>query len=408
VNLTAKSVAALVLPGDKDDVIHFDDALPGFGFRLRRRSSDAPIKRTWIAQYRRGGATRRVKLGEGGVLTAETARLAARKLLAAVALGQDPQADRADRRAKDGFTLRGVVDEYLAAKQPEVRAGTFVGIRRYLTAGYFRPLHAMAIDTITRKDIAARLVAITRENGTVTAARARVAINTFFVWAMQMGLVEHNPVVGTIQPKDSEGRTRVLIDAELAAVWRASDEYGEFGRIVRLLVLTGSRRVEVGGLRWSELDREAGTWTLPAARSKNGRAHTLPLPPAAWQIIDAVPRRVGRDHLFGLHAAKGFTTWWLGKAELDRRLGDSVAPFTLHDIRRTVATRMADLGVQPHVIEAVLNHYSGHRRGVAGIYNRSSYEREVKAALALWADHIHARAEGNERKVVAFSPLAAS
>lgn len=141
---------------------------------------------------------------------------------------------------------------------------------------------------------------------------------------------------------------------------------------------------------WSEFD--ADTWTLPKERSKNGRAHTLPLPSSAW----------GMDHLFGVNAAAGFTAWAVNKAALDQWLGDAVAAFTLHDLRRSAATHMADIGVQPHVVEQILNHQSGHRRGVAGIYNRSAYEKEVRNALALWADHVGALVGGGDRKILAF------
>jgi len=111
----------------------------------------------------------------------------------------------------------------------------------------------------------------------------------------------------------------------------------------------------------------------------------------------------GRDQLFGIRASRGFTGW-AAKAERALRTASKVTDWTLHDLRRTVATRMADLGVQPHIIEAVLNHVSGHKAGVAGVYNRSSYEREVKTALALWADHVRALVEGGDAKVLAFRP----
>jgi integrase len=113
----------------------------------------------------------------------------------------------------------------------------------------------------------------------------------------------------------------------------------------------------------------------------------ITLPPQALDIIRSVPRST-RDHLFGDRAKVGFTAWSFGKEELDRRLAGAVKAWRLHDVRRTVATGMADLGVEPHHIEACLNHYSGHRAGVAGVYNRSSYVNEVARALARWADHI--------------------
>ena len=120
----------------------------------------------------------------------------AKKILAVVALGGDPQADRVDRRAKDQMAVRSVVLEYLDAKKNEVRPRTIVETTRYLSTGtYFKPLHGMPIDTIKRKDVATRLVVVSRENGSVTAARARAALSAFFSWAMQMGYVEQNPVM---------------------------------------------------------------------------------------------------------------------------------------------------------------------------------------------------------------------
>jgi integrase len=399
-NLTAKIVAALQLPAGKADVIYFDDSLSGFGYRLRA-GAGGKVLRSWVAQYRRAGGSRRITLGDAAVISAEQARKQAKKVLGRVAIGEDPQAERINRRSKDQHSLRAVIDEHLKAKQPNLRPRTLFEITRYLTGSYFKPLHAMPVDTVARKDVAARLVAITRESGSITAARARAAINGLFVWAMQMGYVEANPVIGTIQPKDSDGRSRVLTDPELAAVWRACGD-DDHGRCVKLQMLTGCRRQEVGSMCWSELDAQRGTWTIPSERTKNKRAHTLPLPPAAWDIINRVPRLAHRDYLFGTRA-EGFRAWAEGKAELDKALGDTVAPFVLHDIRRTVATRLADLGVQPHVIEQILNHQSGHKAGIAGIYNRSSYEREVRAALAMWADHVRALVVGGERKVVPFS-----
>jgi integrase len=399
--LDAKTVAALGL-GDKRDMIVFDDALAGFGFRLRA-GAGGKVLCSWVVQYKRAGATRRLLLGSANVLGAEQARTMAKKALGRVANGEDPQRERAERRDKDRVNLRAMIDEYLLAKEARVRPRTFEGIRRYLMKDYFKPLHGMAVDAVTRRDVAARLVVITREHSSISAARARAALSEFYVWALESGLVEANPVIGTPKPMDTTPRERVLSDVELAAIWRACND-DEYGRIVRLLILLGSRRGEIGGMCWSEIDLDRATWTLPAKRSKNGRKHELPLMPMALGIITAVPRMVSRDQLFGTRAA-GFTSWARNKPELDKRSGVT-EPWTVHDIRRSVATRMADLGVAPHVVEEILNHQSGHRSGPAGVYNRSRYGNEVRAALAMWEDHIHALVDGGERKVLNFTPTA--
>jgi integrase len=331
--LDAKTVAALDL-GGKTDVIHFDDDLTGFGYRLRAGAGGKVVK-TWVIQYRRGGTSRRLLLGPGNVLSAEAARGAAKKVLARIALGEDPQADRIDRRGKDRMSFRAVAEEHLAAKQTEVRAGTIRELKRYLVGPYFRTLHGMAIDRITRRDIAARLLSITRERSSITAARARNAISGLFAWSMRMGLVDSNPVIGAVQPADSKGRDRVLSDDELAAIWRACKD-DDYGRVIRLLILTSCRRQEIGGMAWPELDTERGTWALPGERSKNHRAHTLPLPAAAWEIISAVPRRATRDYLFGSFGKKGFGGWVANKVRLDKRC--NVTEWTVHDLRRAVAT----------------------------------------------------------------------
>jgi integrase len=392
--LDAKTVAALRLDG-KTDAIFFDDALTGFGFRLRA-GAGGKILRTWVVQYRRAGATRRVLLGSAEVLTPERARAAAKEVLAKVVLGQDPSADRADRQQKDKLTFAKAVADHLGSRRRHLRPNTFSETTRYLTGAYFKPLHNMPLDTITRQDVALRIKSIERESGAAAAGQARAKLSGFFVAAMQDGLVESNPVIGARKPVSNRPRQRLLSDIELAAIWNATDDETEYGKIIRLLVLTGCRREEIGGMQWSELAPDA--WTLAAERAKNHRAHTLPLMPMMRSILDTVPRMASRERLFGERSPAGFQSWDLHKQDLDARSG--VSGWQLRDIRRSVATKMADIGIQPHIIEQILNHVSGHRAGVAGVYNRSPYEREVRAALAQWHDHVRALVDGGERKVL--------
>jgi integrase len=407
VKLTDKTVAALAL-GGKQDSIFFDDTLTGFGYRLRQGAGGKTL-RSWIAQYRRAGASRRMLIGSADVLNAEQARAKAKKVLAAVALGEDPQAAKAERRDKDRLTMRALVDEYIADRASDWRATTLRDNKRYLVAGpYFAPLHSLAVDKITRRDVASRLITIKREHGPIVTAAARAKLSAFFVWAMRQGLVEHNSVVGTESPKRAKPRERVLSDSELAAIWNACGD-DHYGRVIRLLILLGQRRQEVGGMAWSELDLDAPqpTWTLPASRSKNGRPHTLPLMPTALGIIRSVPHMATRDQLFGHRSEGGFMDWDRPKRMLDRASG--VSGWTPHDLRRTFSTRLhEELSVAPHVVESLLHHFSGHRSGSARAYNLAKYLPQMRSALALWEDRVRALVAGGERVVLPFTPAEAS
>jgi integrase len=395
--LTKALVGRLDLPPGKSDAIFFDEDDPGFGLRIR-----AGGKRTWIVQYRVGAKQRRVTLGTANTLDAEKARKAARDRLAQVTLGGDPQAEKIAARVKAKVTIGAVIESYLADRKSKLRAKTFDETERYLRK-HWRPLHGLPIHKIKRRDVAARLGEIVAENGRIAAARARANLSTLLAWAMGEGYVDQNVVIGTHRPdEETPARDRVLSDAELVEVWNASRD-DDYGRIVRLLILTGQRREEVGAMAWSELDTQNGTWSIPETRTKNARLHVIILPSLARSLIEVIEKRKDVNCLFG-RGKTGFGGWSKSKMALDQRICDArlkaakkmrqrgeVMPITrwvLHDLRRTVATRMADLGALPHVVEAVLNHVSGHKGGVAGIYNRSSYEREVRVALASWADHV--------------------
>jgi integrase len=386
--LTARNVAALTLPAGKDEETFWDIELRGFGFRIRRHGNGTV--KTWLAQWKRGGKTSKVTLGKAPPLGAEAAREAARKILARVALGEDPQRERREQRDQDRRTMGALVPKYLEAKEPGLRPATFDEVKRYLTGPYFRPLHKKAIDSIRRGDVSERVAAIERESGAPAASAARTVFHGFYVWCMRMGhtTTDANPVANSYRPADSKPRDRVLSDAELARIWNACDDGSEHSKIVRLLILSGCRRQEIGGLRWwSEVDFERGTLTISASRSKNHRQHVLPLMSAMRSILESCLRMASRDCVFGARAAAGFTSWALSKPDLDRRSGISTA-WTLHDLRRSVATGMANIGIQPHIIEQILNHQSGHKRGPAGIYNLSSYADQVRGALGAWERYI--------------------
>jgi integrase len=382
---TSKTVAAATVSGGRTDIIYWHDLVKGFGLRVRL-GGDGRVRKNFVVQYRaKGRRTRRMGLGDVEVRPLDAALAEAKQILGKVAGGGDPQGElRAEQQRQNGVgTFKAIVDLYLATKQREVRPNTYRELERYLTKA-FKPLHATPVDQIVRRDVATRLTKIAAEVSPATAARARDALSAMFTWAMGEGLAESNPVVGTNAPKAPKSRDRVLSDQELAAIWRAAGD-DQFGKIVKLLITLGQRRAEIGGMKWPEIGTD-GIWRLPPERTKNGHGHALPLMPMALDIIATVPQIEGRDNLFGAHGGR-FTDWGR-KVDLDTRLATQVAPWRLHDIRRSVATGMADIGIAPHIIEVVLNHRSGHKAGIAGVYNKSSYVREVRAALAAWERYI--------------------
>jgi integrase len=394
--LTKQSLNNLVLPAGKSEAIFFDDDLPGLGIRLRAGGSA-----NWVFQYRLGTKQRRVTLGKQ--LSPARAREMASELHAKVRLGQDPAGEKEEGRARASQTFEAVVKAYLEAQKTRLRPGSYLEVERHLLT-YAKALHGLQLGKVERGNIARVLSELVVASGAVSANRARATLSAMFAWAIRQGLVNTNPVTGT-ERQEETSRDRVLSDDELRTIWRAIDDDSHYSAILKLLLLTGQRADEIASLRWSEIVGDS--IVLPPARTKNDREHIIPLPRDAAAIIEAQHRRVGRDLIFGFGEG-GFSAWSRCKERLDERIATmrkaegkaDVPRWTTHDLRRTCATRMADLGVAPHVVEGVLNHVSGHKAGVAGIYNRASYAAEKTAALTLWADHVRTVVEGGERKVI--------
>jgi integrase len=392
--LDQKTVTALALVGDDRDHIFRDDDLHGFGVRVRYDQKGRLCK-TWCVQYRHDGKQRRQTIGKFPRMNAATARTKAGAWLNKVHEGTDPAGERLAERKAEALKFSVAVEQYLAKQREEVRQSTFVGIEGYLTkTKYFGPLHKKPLAKVTQSDVEQCLDAIPTKP---SRKMAQKTLSAFYAWAMRKGHAFENPVARCEQVKLKD-RERVLTEDEIRTVWNALED-DDLGKIVKLLLLTGCRADEIGGLRWSELDLNAGTLTLPPERTKNGRTHTLPLPPLALQLIEKVEKHDGRDFVFGKWGP-GFTSWAKQKQTLVAPLG--LARWTIHDLRRTAATHMCELGIEPHVVEAILNHVSGHKGGIAGIYNRASYARQMKVALAMWADHVATIVGGGARKIVAF------
>jgi integrase len=397
--LTKDTIADLKLPEGKADAIFFCDSLPGFGVQLR-----AGGKAVYVAQYRVDGGTRRETLGDVRKIELDAARKAAKQRFAAVTLGRDPQAEKAEAKARATLKLGAVADRYLEAKKDKLRPNTYNAAKLHFMV-HWKPLRDRSLDgnnKIGRADVAARLQKIITDHGRRAAAAARRNLSALFGWAMREGLCESNPVAVTNDPAEGlRSRDRVLSDSELRSIWKACQD-DDFGRIVRLLAMTGCRREEIGGLLWKEVDLDAGTITIPGTRTKNHRTHKLELPPVALDILGSQPRRHDREFVFG-NRGGAFSAWSYSTIALNNRIaaaeGKPLDGWRLHDLRRTLRTGMGKIGVAPHIAELVINRVKG---GVEAIYDRHKYEREIAAALALWADHVMAVVEGRESVVTPF------
>jgi integrase len=402
--LTKKTICALKLPEGKTDVEFWDEKLRGFGVRVRPGSS------TFFYWYRIGGIKRRMTLGPAAVETVDAVRESVGKLIARVKLGEDPALDKETRQQQAGVLVGSQIALFLERQMREWKPATYAEAQRYLTRTA-APLHKLPVTGVTQARVVELLDEIAENSGDVSANRARSALSHFFNWVQKRGieLPNGNPVQHA-EKRSEKSRERVLTDDELRAIWNACGD-DDYGAIVKLLMLTGQRRDEIARLSYAELvdppikSRGVGFQIeLPGLRTKNGREHIVPLSDAAKAILDRFPAD-GREYLFGRDETNGFArSYTRPKERLDARAGFS--NWRIHDLRRTCATGMANLGVAPHVVEAVLNHISGSKGGVAGIYNKAQYLPERRAALTLWAAHLTAIVEGRLAKVVSIKQRA--
>jgi integrase len=360
----------------KPNSVVWDDDLAGFGVRKQRRDA------IYVLKYRANGIQRFYTIGKHGALTPDKARREAKRLLGLIATGRDPQTDKLQSRELAADTLARTISDYLAFAKGKQKPRSYVETERHLNVNW-KPLAQMSIYAITRRHVAGQLKAIERAKGAVTAARSRAALSALMNWAIREGIeLNGNPVQGTNRPTEPRSRDRVLSKSELATVWRASDD-GDYGRIVRLLIACGQRRDEVGAMQWSEIDFDKSLWTIPGARTKNHQDHTVPLTSLALSLLS--PRR-NSDFVFGANG-NGFSGWSKSKIALDGRVG--FEDWRLHDIRRTVATMLGELGLaQPHVIESLLNHISGYKAGIVSVYQKQKYTDEIRDALGKWGDYV--------------------
>ncbi len=380
---------------------HYDDRLPGFGLYVGKSG-----RRSYFVEYRTGHGRafpkRRYTLGvhgapapDGSTWTAEKARTEALRLLGKIRDGFDPlearrRSDEERRRRRP--TVADICAEWLERDQKRNR--TVNEVQRLMEKHVLPRIGHLEAEAITRSDIHFVLDKV-KETAPVRANRVLAWMRRMFRWAVGRDLLPSDPTASIAKPTREESRDRVLDDCELSMVWHAAAGMQfPYGMIVRLLILTGCRRDEIGALRWEEvkdLDGAQPRIELGGARTKTGVARIVPLSGPAVDILRALPRRSG-PFVFGRGGTGPFKGWSRAKRELDSRVtalaGAPLPPWRLHDLRRTCATGLQRLGVRLEVTEAVLGHVSGSRSGVIGVYQRWGYEPEKREALEAWGRHV--------------------
>ena len=226
------------------------------------------------------------------------------------------------------------------------------------------------------------------------------ALSKMFNWLAEKRRIGVSPMAALKRPPICRARDRWLTDAELVAFWQATDKMNlPFGAMLKLLLLTGCRLNEVARMERGELSTDFATWTIPSTRTKNRRVHVVPLPPLAQSILRSVEQLPECGYMFSTNQRTPISGFSHMKQRLDALMA-LASSWRLHDLRRTCATGMAEIGIAPHVIELCLNHVSGARAGVAGIYNRSVQMPERRAALERWANHVEGLVSGKPASVV--------
>jgi integrase len=282
-------------------------------------------------------------------------------------------------------TFAIVLDDWLARDQKGKRS--IDEKRRAITKDAMPAFGNRPMDAITRTDVRNLLDSITDRGAPIHANRMLAYLRRLFNWAVERDIIASSPVAGIKALAAERSRDRTLSPDELAAVWQCTYQVPDpFGSFFRMLILTGQRRNEVAGARWEEIDLGKGEWTIPAERAKNGKAHLVHLPPAP-DILSTAPRLDGSDYIFTTTGRTSISGFSKAKAMLDKASG--VSGWTIHDLRRTFATlATGELGIEPQIVDKILNHLSGAVTGIAAVYQRHAYLDQRRNAMDRWGIYV--------------------
>jgi integrase len=368
------------LPVPSKDTVYWDAGVPGFGVKVTPKG-----RKVFIVMYRLAGAGSRLRkytIGPYGRITLPMARAQAQKIFAARLDGRDPAEEKKQSRRR--LVVDRVDDLIERFIQEHVsRVGTSKRLTNLLRRDVIPYWGTKSIHEIKKRDVSDLFSLIAQRNAHAS-HRLLKTLKTFFKWCVGRAVIDFSPAEGLSSGYRETSRDRVLTDRELAAIILSAQKMPHpYCGIVEFLALTGQRREEVAQLKRNELDEKARTWTIPGSRTKNKKVHIVHLSEAAWRVVAKTPEG---ELVFGTSRGKRFQAFGKGKCTLDKLSG--ITGWRLHDLRRTIVSGMARLGVPPHVADKILNHQAGTISGVAAVYQRHDFLAERKEALDRWGAHV--------------------
>lgn len=369
-------------------------------------------KKGWQVRYRHGGTHRRMTLGSYPMLSLADARARARDTLAAASEGRDPAEEvrtaKAPKPEDDRNKIKTLIGQYHKRHLASLKSGDVV--RRELDRFVVKEWGERDIQDIQKRDVIDLLDGIADSGRVVTANRIRAYLNKFLNWAVERDILAMSPATGVKPVAKEASRDRVLTDDEIRWFWAACEAEGfPWGPLGKVLLLTGQRLNEVAQITEGEV--RADLWHLSADRTKNGRAHDVPLSQPVRDVLAGVERIAGRPgFIFTTTGNSPVSGFFKARAALagameqiaakERGEPVEIPRWTFHDLRRTAATGMARLGIPVRITEAVLNHISGTGGGIVAVYQRHDYADEKRQALEAWGRFVLQLVQGKPDNVV--------